>query len=645
MRKFLALLFSLSLVFSAVSKASAQQNLASADLYPADISAFPVVTALLDVFDSQKFFASGLKPEAVSVIEDGAQLAVDSLTEMAIPLQLVVAVNQGTPLDARDANGISRFQRVAQVIAQWAQSRPADLPDDFSLVSQAGAVINHSSAADFVVGLGGFQPDFRTSIPNLQSLATAMDTVSAQTPQLGMKRAILFITPQMPEVDLAATLEPLIQRAIENRIRIFIWYVDANTTFATTSAATFNNLAIQTGGTMFQYSGEERFPDPEAYFSPLRRTYKITYTSRVKITGEHSVRAQVTLPSGSINSFDQKFSVDVQPPNPIPVTPSSQITRQAPAEDPFSESLLPVAQELEIIIEFPDGHQRALARTTLYVDDKIADENTVEPFNKFSWDLTAYVERGEHQLVVEAVDVLGLSKTSMPVPVTVTVIKPPSGPAAFLAQYRTQITFGAIIFAGLMLFLILLSGRLRIPSLRAAQDARRAESDPLTQSVGTIMEAPPPIVPAEKNKKKNLFSRKAVPAAKSKKEVKTVRDAAAAFFRINPDGQIALAAPIPVIEKEMIFGTDPVQCTQIMDDPSISSVHARLRQVDDGGFLLLDNSSIAGTWANYEPVPREGHRLRHGDMVHFGQLMYRFMLTVPPTASTPKITFAQNIEE
>jgi len=645
MRKFLALLFSLSLVFSAVSKASAQQNLASADLYPADISAFPVVTALLDVFDSQKFFASGLKPEAVSVIEDGAQLAVDSLTEMAIPLQLVVAVNQGTPLDARDANGISRFQRVAQVIAQWAQSRPADLPDDFSLVSQAGAVINHSSAADFVVGLGGFQPDFRTSIPNLQSLATAMDTVSAQTPQLGMKRAILFITPQMAEVDLAATLEPLIQRAIENRIRIFIWYVDANTTFATTSAATFNNLAIQTGGTMFQYSGEERFPDPEAYFSPLRRTYKITYTSRVKITGEHSVRAQVTLPSGSINSFDQKFSVDVQPPNPIPVTPSSQITRQAPAEDPFSESLLPVAQELEIIIEFPDGHQRALARTTLYVDDKIADENTVEPFNKFSWDLTAYVESGEHQLVVEAVDVLGLSKTSMPVPVTVTVIKPPSGPAAFLAQYRTQITFGAIIFAGLMLFLILLSGRLRIPSLRAAQDARRAESDPLTQSVGTIMEAPPPIVPAEKNKKKNLFSRKAVPAAKSKKEVKTVRDAAAAFFRINPDGQIALAAPIPVIEKEMIFGTDPVLCTQIMDDPSISSVHARLRQVDDGGFLLLDNSSIAGTWANYEPVPREGHRLRHGDMVHFGQLMYRFMLTVPPTASTPKITFAQNIEE
>ena len=643
MRNLLALFFSLSLLLSTApaSRVHAQQNTASADLYPADISAFPEVSALLDVFDSQKFFASGLKPGAVSVIEDGATLPVDSLTEMAIPLQLVIAVNQGTPLDARNANGISRFQRVSQVLAQWAQSRPADLPDDFSLVSQAGAVINHASAADFVVGLNGFQPDFRASIPNLRSLASAMDTVSAQTPQLGMKRAIFFITPQMDDVNLATSLEPFIQRAVENKIRIFIWYVDANTNFATTSAAAFNNMAIQTGGTMFQYSGEERFPDPEAYFSPLRRVYMLSYTSRLKTAGEHTLSIQVTLPAGAAVSADQKFSMDIQPPNPIPVTPSTQITRQAPADDPFNtENLLPVTQELEIIIEFPDGHVRDLTRTTLYVDGVIADENTVEPFNKFNWNLSTYTSSGEHQIIVEAMDVLGLSKTSMAVPITVTVVKPPSGPAAFLAKYRTPITFGSIILAGLVLFFILLSGRLRIPSLRAAQEARRADADPLTQSVGTVMEVPAPIVtvPADKNKKRNPFSKKAAPTSKSKKEAKETRVAAASFIRINADGQVAAAAPIPVIEKEIVFGTDPVQCTQIMDNPSISSVHARLRQTDDGGFLLLDNNSIAGTWVNYEPIPREGHRLAHGDMVHFGQLIYRFTLAVPPVVLKPKIT-------
>ncbi|MDP2776278.1 MAG: hypothetical protein Q8O48_01440, partial [Anaerolineales bacterium] len=469
--------------------------------------------------------------EAVTVIENGQPLPADSLTEIAIPLQIVVAVNQGTALDARNANGFSRFQRVAQVIAQWAQSRPSNLPDDLSLVSQAGPVINHANAADFIVGLNGFQPDMRVATPNLQSLATAMDTVSAQTPRLAMKRAILFITPQMDETNLAALLEPYIQRANESDIRIFVWYVDANTTFTNTSAVVFNNLAIQTGAAMFQYSGEERFPDPEAYFSPLRRTYILSYTSRVNTSGEHSLSVQVNLPSGLLTSAEQKFNTDVQPPNPFPVALSSQITRQAPQDDPFNqEILLPATQEIEIIIEFPDGHVRPLTRTTLYVDGMIIDENTSEPFNLFTWDLKAYTSSGEHQIMVEAVDVLGLNKTSMPVPVIITLIKPPGGPAAFLAKYRTTLTFGSIILAGLVLFFILLSGRFRIPTLRAAQAAHRASIDPLTQPIqarveDTLPAAAAPTSPAGKTKKRRTPSKKTGAGSKSSVE------APAALFR------------------------------------------------------------------------------------------------------------------
>ncbi|MFN8384278.1 MAG: FHA domain-containing protein [Anaerolineales bacterium] len=642
MRKFFALFLSLSLLLGVVPSVRAQENLATATLYNAEASAFPSVSAFVDVFDSQKIFASGIKPEAVTVIENGQPLPVDSLNEIAVPLQLVVAVNQGTPLDARNANGLSRFQRVMQVIAQWAQSRPPDLPDDLSLVSQAGPVINHAAPSDFIVGLTGFQPDLRAATPNLQSLSTAIDTVSAQTPRLGMKRAILLITPQMEDPNLAATMEPYIQRALESNVRIFVWYVDANTTFTNTSAAVFNNLAIQTGGTMFQYSGEERFPDPEVYFSALRRVYSLTYTSHATVSGDYPLSVQVALPSGNVISNEQRFTVNIQPPNPFPVAPALQITRQAPADDPFNtEILLPESQPIEIIVEFPDGHTRPLTRTTLYIDGIAVDENTAEPFTSFTWDLKTYTASGQHTITVEAVDILGLSKTSMGLPVTVTVVKPPSGPAAFLAKYRTPITFGAIIFAGLVLFFILLSGRLRIPSLRAAQETRRAEADPLTQTIqtGTVEDtAPTTIAPAKKPQKRRTPSKKTETTLKSSKE------AAASFIRINPDGQFAAVAPIPLAEKETVFGTDPVQCTQILDDPSISSVHARLRLTDDGGYLLQDNNSIAGTWVNYEPVPREGYRLKHGDMVHFGQLMYRFMLKVPPAIPTPKIT-VQPVEE
>ncbi|MDO9301189.1 MAG: FHA domain-containing protein [Anaerolineales bacterium] len=642
MRKFSALLLSLSLLLGAAPAAHAQQNLASAELYPADVTSFPTISAFLDVFDSNGIFASGLKPEAVSVIEDGQPLPVDSLNEIAVPLQLVVAVNQGEPLDVRDPTNFSRFQRVSQVLAQWAQSRPADLPDDYSLVSQAGPVINHASAADFVVGLNGFQPDFRAAVPNLQSLSIAIDTVSAQTTRLGMKRAILFITPHTEDGNIVSALEPYIQRALENNIYVFVWLVDSQTTFSATSAAAFNNLALQTGGSMFTYSGLERFPDPEAYFSGLRRVFTLSYTSRLKTAGEHTLSVNVNLASGAVASADQKLSVDIQPPNAFPLTTSLQITRRAPEDDPFNtEILLPATQEIEIITEFPDGHVRPLTRTTLYVDGAIMDENTVEPFNLFTWDLSKYTSSGEHQIMVEVVDSLGLSKSSMAVPVVVTVIQPPNGISALLAKYRTPITFGAIILAGLVLFMILLSGRLRIPSIRAAQEARRADADPLRQSVQTATESattPLAATSASKTQRRATLSKKAAADTRSRK------DAAASLIRINAEGQVLPVTPIALIEQEIIFGTDPAQCTQIMDDPSISPVHTRLRQTEDGGFLLLDNGSIAGTWVNYEPIPREGYRLAHGDMVNFGQLIYRFTLRVPPVTSKPKIT-VQHTEE
>ncbi|MGE5641997.1 MAG: FHA domain-containing protein, partial [Byssovorax cruenta] len=93
----------------------------------------------------------------------------------------------------------------------------------------------------------------------------------------------------------------------------------------------------------------------------------------------------------------------------------------------------------------------------------------------------------------------------------------------------------------------------------------------------------------------------------------------------------------PLAEKDMSFGTDPVQSKRVLDDPSISPLHARIKQTEDGSFIIYDHGSIAGTWVNYEPITREGQRLAHGDHIHFGQLVYRFDLSQPPAESEPKI--------
>jgi len=261
----------LSLLLAPVSVHA--QSRARVDLYTPDVSAYPSISALLDVYDANGIFASGLKPEAVTVMEDGQPIPAAELTEMAVPLQLVVAINPGPAMDARDKLGLSKYERFVQVLGGWAQTRPADLPDDISLVSISGPVINHASAADFLVGFNAFKPDFRATTPNLQSLAIAMDTVNAQTPRPGMKRAILFVTPHMDDPNISSALQPYIERAAQNNIRVFVWFIDLDIYFITTSAAAFSMLAIQSGGSMFGYSGVEQFPDPEAYFSALRRVY------------------------------------------------------------------------------------------------------------------------------------------------------------------------------------------------------------------------------------------------------------------------------------------------------------------------------------------------------------------------------------
>jgi hypothetical protein len=635
MRNLFVSLLGLSVLFGLSGPAHAQTR-AKIDLYPPDASAFPAVTALMDVFDSRGVFASGLAPESVTVMEDGQPRPVTALNEMGVPAQITVAINVGPALDARDAQGLSRFQRVVQVLGGWAQSRPADPWDDLSLVSIAGAVISHAPPADFLVSLNSFNTDFRNTAPNLQSLTIAIDTVSAQTRLNGMKRAILFITPHMDDPNIDTAIHPLIQRAVEANILVFVWFVDADLYFQTTSAAAFNNLAIQSGGSLFAYSGTQSFPDPESYFAPLRSTYVLRYESQVSAAGQHTLSVEVQGPEGRLTSAEQSFSVDIQPPNPIFVQPLLQITRQAPQDDPFNtELLLPEGQPVEIIVEFPDGHPRPLVRTTLYVDGQIVDENTAEPFDVFTWDLTGYSLSGEHHLLVEAVDSLGLSKTSMDIPVTLTVIQPPRGVGAVLSKYRQPITIGAVSLAGLALLFVLFTGRLRIPSLRARQEQRRVNADPLTQPITTPLEETAPSKP--KKIRRAPSRKKAAPRP-------IVVDAPASLIRLNGDDQPATAGSIPLIEKEITFGTDPVQASWLLDNPSVSGLHARLRRTEADGFILTDSGSVAGTWVNYEPVPGEGHQLQHGDVVHFGQLTYRFQMRTPVKASEPKVVPEKPLE-
>jgi pSer/pThr/pTyr-binding forkhead associated (FHA) protein len=95
--------------------------------------------------------------------------------------------------------------------------------------------------------------------------------------------------------------------------------------------------------------------------------------------------------------------------------------------------------------------------------------------------------------------------------------------------------------------------------------------------------------------------------------------------------------PIPIASEEITFGRDPLQAIQVLDDPSVDELHARLRKEADGSFRLLDEGSTAGTWINYVPVSRDGARLEHGDLVHIGRISFRFTEREPERVRKPVI--------
>lgn len=623
--------FVLSLCLLAATQTSARaQAAAYAEISAIDTQGFPRINALVDVYNASGEFVAGLQPSDVTVYEDGQPRAADELVESESSVQIVMAVNPGPALAVRDGGGVARFTRVVEALGAWANSQPAESNDDLSLVSLSGSLISHASPKDWFVSLNSFKPDFRTTTPNLQSLTMALDTVNAPALQPGMKRAVLFITPHMDDPNIDNTIAPLIQRAVDTKVRVFVWYVDADTQFNSASANAFRMLAQQTNGSFFAFSGTETFPDPNLYFATLRHIYSLEYTSSAATSGEHVLSLDVETPDGKIAAVDKTFSVDVQPPNPIVLSPPFEVKRQPPADDPYAEELTPAQQSIEILVEFPDGHPRELKRTTLYVDGQMVVENTTEPFETFMWDISAYDASGKHEITAEAEDVLGLSKSSIVIPVNMTVIQPPRGLQSIFARYSSYLVLGGIGLAGLLLLGILLRGRTNIVLFRKRKQARQRFEDPLTQPVAAITEPPASATKKSKTEPRRVISILQPRAAR-------VAEAPAQLIRLTSGGEPASAVPIPLAEKDMTFGTDPVQSKRVLDDPSVSPLHARIKQTEDGSFIIYDHGSVAGTWVNYEPITREGHRLAHGDTIHFGQLTYRFDLSQPPAASEPKI--------
>jgi hypothetical protein len=624
-RVILTLIWMQILLLGVVNRSVSAQEGDRARLAPVNTEEFPEISTYLDVRTPQGEFIHSLESQHITIIEDGKRLPVAELSNLHTGVQLVLAVSPGPSFDIRDVQGLSRYDYLVQALDDWAQSRQGSTVDDLSLLTAEGSETTHTTDLErWAAVLASYQPVGREVAPDFDVLARALDAASDPTTNPGMSRAVLFIT-SLPEQDVSLGLQSLAARANQQGVKIYVWMVASSELFFSPQAEGLSQLADQTGGELFAYSGQEAIPSPEEYFQPLRDVYYLAYNSQITTSGLHQVSAEVNFNGQVFNTPVQDFELEVLPPNIAFVSPPMEIERAIiDRSEVDNDLLMPTSQDIELLVEFPDGYARSLNKTTLLVDGAVEAVNTGEPFELFVWDLSDYTTSGEHILTAEIEDDLGLTYRSADTSVQVIVENPSTNPLRVISQNRSILAVIVIAISGVTLLLVLvLGGRLR-PGFWRDWRRKKKKSDPVTQPVHVEQE--PTTQPRSTWINRLQWPRRRV-TTKSYAQLIPLIDA----------NQEDSSPPIAITGNKVTFGTDPEKVDQVLDDLSINDLHAKLIRISEGEFRLSDEGSIAGTWVNYSPVSSEGTDLEQGDLIHIGRIGFRFIMRNPKRVRKPVV--------
>ncbi len=617
-------------IFFLTLSASAQ-TAGSAILTPPNTDEFPLISSYLEVYDAEGNFVHNLQSENIQITEDQRLISIQSITELETGAQFVVALNLGPTFAIRDINGIARIDTIRQTLTNWADNHTAH-QDDLSFLTNDGPEFIHlPNSRQWAVGLESYTSDPRAAIPSLDVLVRAIEVAADPNAAVGVGKAVLLLTPP-PDRAGTATLQSIISRAKEARVRVFVWMISSPAYFTSEGALQLAELAQQTGGRFLGYSGDENLPDIENYLEPLRFFYTLNYESQIRNADPHQISLRIKTDQLDIATEPINFELEVLPPNPIFLTPPINIVRanRASLGEAFNEetNYTPTEQLVDILIEFPDGRPRDLVRTTLYVDGEIAAENKVPPFDQFSWNLNSYLTSGAHTIKVEAEDLLGLSGVSIDNTVQITIQQTPQNVVSTIAKNAPVIAGSTVaVTGGILLLVLVLRGRIQPKRFGRGRRKKLPQSSQERQipNTPTVQLQPLP----GRGRFSNWMNRFSWPQRGN------ISDHGIAYMEpISPENGRTTIERIDITYGEIAFGKNQQLATQAFSDNSVDDLHARIRVNAQDGTMIFDENSTAGTWVNYQPISVEGVQLFHGDIIHFGRVGFIFKLN--DSARIPK---------
>ncbi len=612
-RKWYVLIIVLAILLVRPSAAAAQDT-AAAFITNVDATRFPEVRVTFRAVDANNQAIGNLTDSGLSFYENNAPVGHYGLTlHDDGPIALIYAIDLGryanyssfgiesirAALAYPFSNGI--FRDGVDTVEVLARVNTSGRNDEtivlLSATQSASAFLDFVNTASFERSNGPTQ--------GLELVRSALARMGELVEAGHGGAAIIFLTPFIdtpPNSQAVPAAERIAEEARAAYVPIYILHTHLRGELPDPLRA----LAEGSGG---QYLLLQRNADQSIALSQLYGTltaqriyYSAAYRSKSGVSGSREVGIALQGPVTDRATYE----VSLLPPEVVISAPLNGASLEVNVErGPEGEEAL-VPATLSVVAEitaWPDGYPRNIVGADLLVNGQVAahaDHETPATRFDFTWEIGGLAEEGPTSVSfqVRVTDELGLTAESIPVTVTLTLVRPRvqgfiagclANPlrlgclAAFLLIPAALV--GGLIVAGIALFLIQRSRK------------KRAAVEPADLGLETIV-SPAAEAPA----------RQPVRLAK---------------LRVLEGPADQRGREIPLTQEVLRIGrnADVVDLAFYAEERStVSGRHCTL-QYFQRHFFITDDNSTNGTWVNGERLkPGHPRRLEDGDIIVLGDL-------------------------
>ena len=602
----------------------------SALITAVDTATFPEMNVYLAVQDATGQNIPSLPASAFTLAEDNSPVTRLSVSEEAVGAQVVFVLDTAPAFKARDANGVTRLERLKRALAEFVQREMEDGVDDFTVLAPEEALLAHSrQGGEVAAALNRYTTGYAGVADPFPLVSQALDFASDAAPRPGMRRYVVIFSNGLDAQ--AASLDDLAARASTAQVAIFTVFVGPAGDEVTTDARTLQKLAERGGGAQLIFDGPESLTPLFQAFAAQRTHYRLNYRSSLAVTGQHTLTAQVKLPDGqALASNEAGFPLRVEPPVVSLVNvPADILLKPAPTSADRgalegSAAADPTAYALSVKVDYPDGHARRLHQAALWVDGRPTVTQSVTALDQFTWPLADYTQTGAHTLQAFVVDELGLAAQSGVLTVTVSLEIPAAGTAAAsLPQSRGT----WLPWLGALLTLGLVGGGGAWLWLSRRRRAVQAES------VRPTLAVTQPFRPPASSRTSPTAPRISLPRLSLPRRASPAQPRGKAYLEVLVVGSGAAREAVEILGSSLKLGRDASVADVTFPERSVSRLHARIAEVSPGVFQILDEGSTSGTWVNFAQIPGEsGQALKDGDVINLGRVQLRFKQREAPPA-------------